>query len=87
MEIPFNAIPSLTGSKVLLNIADSEGLSLSSHQAKLMVESSSGDLLNAIETLQLYGQGKLDPVLAMNRKKKGKKVSFFLSSFFFPSFP
>lgn len=75
VELPFNAIPPLAGSKVLLRIAECEGLDLSAQHAKLVLENSAGDLLNAIETLQLYGQGKIDQDLLSQRGKKGKKVA------------
>ena len=74
MEVSFNAIPALTGSRVLLKIANSEGLAMEAQQAKMIVEYSNGDLLNAIETLQLFAQGKLDKGMATEAKKRGKKV-------------
>ena len=71
VDLPFNAITALAGSKALLHIAENEGLALGQQQAKLMMENSGGDLLNAMETLQLYGQGKQRNATNVG-KKRGK---------------
>lgn len=42
------------------------------HQPLQMLVGVTGDLLNAIETLQLYGCGKID--LSLLNAQKGKKV-------------
>jgi hypothetical protein len=71
-ELSFNAITALSAAKVLQKIADSEAMPLRAEEATCIAACSGGDLLNAIETLQLYSCGKID--LSLLHAKKGKKV-------------
>jgi hypothetical protein len=73
-ELAFNAITPLAATKVLQRIAESEALPLGAEEAASIAACCGGDLLNAIETLQLYGCGRID--LSLLHLKKGKKVRF-----------
>ena len=70
-ELTFNAITALTAARMLNRIAEAEGVPLEASTAQAIAGASGGDLLNAIETLQLYSCGKQDPAL-LRRKKVGR---------------
>ena len=72
-ELTFNAITTLTAARVLKKIAEAEGVPLEASTAQAIAGACGGDLLNAIETLQLYSCGKVDPTL-LRRKKVGGHV-------------
>ena len=72
VELSFNSASLTAITKTLHRIAEAEAVDLSAEQAKSMAVSSNGDLLHAIETLQLYSCGKVD--LGLLKGKRGKKV-------------
>lgn len=71
-ELTFAGLSMTAVCKSLLRIAEAESVPLSPEQAKALASAANGDLLNAIETLQLYSSGKVD--LSLLRQKKTKKV-------------
>ncbi len=72
MELSLAAVSVTAISKTLQKIAEAEAVPLNPEQAKSIAATANGDLLNAIETLQLYSTGKVD--LSLLKTKKGKKV-------------
>ena len=73
VELSLGAVSVTAISKTLQKIAEAEAVPFSPEQARGIAASASGDLLNAIETLQLFSSGKID--LSLLKTKKGKKVS------------
>ena len=74
-ELTFNAITALTAARVLNRIAEAEGVPLEASTAQAIAGACGGDLLNAIETLQLYSCGKVDPALLRRKKVGGHNLS------------
>ena len=77
VEMSLGAVSVTAISKTLQRIAEAESVPFAPDQARSIAASANGDLLNAIETLQLYSSGKVD--LSLLKSKKGKKVSFLIS--------